>query len=184
MLCDLQALMSIINNTLGTPLFDTRIAALQFPMSATMYSITDYPGESITDQIDSVRPHRQLFVWQIVLIVSVAYLSIVAMVLTTVVWRKKQQKHQPGRNGLVSQVYEFLLAAHLLDFVTHDASHDSREQEVRPTLVHDKVRQSVPTKSGKVCRNVSDRASYCSRVISRSLLHACLLTVLYACKRQ
>lgn len=53
-----QALMSI-DNTLGTPLFDTRMAALQLPMSAIIHSITDYPGESITDQIDSDRPHHQ-----------------------------------------------------------------------------------------------------------------------------
>lgn len=105
MLCDLQALLSITNDTLGMPLFDTRMAALQLPMSATIHSITDYPGESITDQIDSVQPHHQVPVWQIVLIVSAASLGIVAMVLTAVVWRKKQQKHQPGRNSLVSQVY-------------------------------------------------------------------------------
>ncbi|KAL0053929.1 hypothetical protein WJX82_001314 [Trebouxia sp. C0006] len=98
-----QALMSIINDTLGMPLFDTRMAALQLPMSATIHSITEYPGESITDQIDSVRPHHQFPVWQIVLIVSAASLGIVAMVLTAVVWRKKQQKHHLGGSGLVSQ---------------------------------------------------------------------------------
>ncbi len=127
-LCGVQALMSIINDTLGTPLFDTRMAALQLPMSATIHSITDYPGESITDQIDSVRPHHRFHVWQIVLIALAASLAMVAMVLTTVVWRKKRQKQQSGRNGLASQVHCSLLAACLLDIhiVIYDATHDSR----------------------------------------------------------
>ena len=176
-LCGMQALMSIINDTLGMPLFDTRMAALQLPMSATIHSITEYPGESITDQIDSVRPHHQFPVWQIVLIVSAASLGIVAMVLTAVVWRKKQQKHHLGGSSLVSQVYSFLLAARLLYFITNDATHDSREQDVQGLHLY-------ITSSGKVCHNVSVRASCCSRVISGSLLPACLLTVLYACRRQ
>jgi len=101
----MQALMSIINATLGTPLFDTRMAALQLPMSAIVQSITDYPGESITDQIDSVLPHHPFPVWQIVLIAFAASLGTVAMVLTAVVWRKKRQQQQAGRDGLASQVY-------------------------------------------------------------------------------
>jgi len=170
MLCGVQALMSIINDTLGTPLFDTRMAALQLPMSATIRSITDYPDESITDQIDSVRPHHRFHVWQIVLIVLAASLGVVAMVLSTVVWGKKRQKQQSGRNVLASQVYCSLLAACLLDkciftygathdsrtalslllahstykLSTCDAMHDSRIRCTRPTLVrHCKLRQAV-----------------------------------------
>ncbi len=145
MLCGMQALMSIINDTLGTPLFDTRMAALQLPMSATIHSITDYPGESITDQIASVRPHHPFPVWQLVLIVFAASLGIVAMILTTVVWRKKRQKQQSGRDGLASQVYCSLLAACLLNIFTYDATRDSKEQDVQSLQLY------IIVSSGKQC---------------------------------
>ncbi|DBA78006.1 TPA: hypothetical protein ACH3X1_009098 [Trebouxia sp. C0004] len=95
--------MSIIDDTLGTPLFDARMAALHLPMSAVVQSIAEYPGESITDQIGSVRPHHRFPVWQTVLIVVAASLGFVAMVLSAVVWRKKQQQQQSGMDGLASQ---------------------------------------------------------------------------------
>ncbi|KAL0018385.1 hypothetical protein WJX77_000988 [Trebouxia sp. C0004] len=79
------------------------MAALHLPMSAVVQSIAEYPGESITDQIGSVRPHHRFPVWQTVLIVVAASLGFVAMVLSAVVWRKKQQQQQSGMDGLASQ---------------------------------------------------------------------------------
>ncbi len=179
-LCGMQALMSIINDTLGTPLFDTHMAALQLLMSATIHSITDYPGESITDQIDSARPHHQFHVWQIVLIVSAASLGIVAMVFTAVVWRKKQQKHQLGRSGVVSQVYVFLLAA--------PPPHPFTLSHMMPHMTAGSRRYKAYTctsqAQAKLATMCQVRASCCSRVILGSLLPACSLTVLYSCRRQ
>ena len=148
-----------IDDTLGTPLFDTRMAALQLPMSAIIHSITDYPGESITDQIDSDRPHHQFPVWQIVLIVFAASLGTVAVSLSIVAWRKKRQKQQSSRDGSASQVYCFLLAACLLDILTYDATRDSREQDVQG------LRLYITASSGKLC---------CTQIcVSQSIMLRC-----------
>ena len=158
----MQALMSIINDTLGTPLFDTRMAALQLPMSAIIHSITDYPGESITDQIDSDRPHHQFPVWQIVLIVFAASLGTVAISLSIVVWRKKRQKQQSGRDGSASQVYCFLLAACLLD-MPHMTAGSKMYKAYTCTSLQAQASCAAP-------RHVSVRASCCGVVISECLL--------------
>ena len=40
----MQALMNVINDTLGAPLFDVKTAAAGLPLSATIRSISNYPG--------------------------------------------------------------------------------------------------------------------------------------------
>ncbi|DBA88396.1 TPA: hypothetical protein ACH3X2_004890 [Trebouxia sp. C0005] len=45
------ALMGVITDPLGIPLFDARMAAAGLPLSADISSITDYWDDSITDQI-------------------------------------------------------------------------------------------------------------------------------------
>lgn len=47
----LQALMGVLTDPLGTPLFDARMAAAGLPLSADINSITDYWDDSITDQV-------------------------------------------------------------------------------------------------------------------------------------
>ncbi len=47
----LQALMGVLTDPLGTPLFDARMAAAGLPVSADINSITDFWDDSITDQV-------------------------------------------------------------------------------------------------------------------------------------
>ena len=43
----LQALTNVINDTLGTPLFDVKTAAAGLPLSASIQSIAIYPGMAL-----------------------------------------------------------------------------------------------------------------------------------------
>ncbi len=47
----LQALTSVITDPLGTPLFNVRMAAAGLPVTATIKKISDFWGDSITDQV-------------------------------------------------------------------------------------------------------------------------------------
>jgi len=47
----LQALMGVLTDPLGTPLFDARMAAAGLPLSSDINSITDFWDDSITDQV-------------------------------------------------------------------------------------------------------------------------------------
>ena len=101
----MQALVSVINDSAGLPLFDSRTAAAGFPLSATIQSITDYPGDSITDQVDSMRSGHQLQPWKIAVITVTVTLGLIGTAaIAFVACRRKHMFGVSARKTCVPQV--------------------------------------------------------------------------------
>lgn len=52
----LQALRKVITDPLGTPLFDSHMAAAGLPVTAEMRHMDLFPGDSISDQVWVAEP--------------------------------------------------------------------------------------------------------------------------------
>jgi hypothetical protein len=89
----LQALMSVITDPLGTPLFDARMAAAGLPLSADINSITDYWDDSITDQIipPADGPPPMGWVQMAELLIGIGALAAVAAALSVVFQKRRAQ---------------------------------------------------------------------------------------------
>lgn len=116
MLHIVQALMSVINDTLGVPLFDSRMATVQLPMSATLDSITNYPGDSITDQVNSTQSKRKMEAWKVAIITITIALTMMTMAyLMFATWTKKCSLWQCVRVRRTLQVCKCLMS-HVLAY--------------------------------------------------------------------
>lgn len=88
-----QALLAVITDPLGTPLFDVRMAALGLPLTAAINSVTDYWGDSITDQLVSPSKGAPPMSWLQMagLFIGIGALAAMAAALS-VVFQKRRQR--------------------------------------------------------------------------------------------
>lgn len=89
----LQALLAVITDPLGTPLFDVRMAALGLPVTAAINSVTDYWGDSITDQLVAPSKGAPPMSWLQMagLFIGIGVLAAIAAALS-VVFQKRRQR--------------------------------------------------------------------------------------------
>lgn len=91
-----EALISVVTDPLGTPLFDVKTAQVGLPMSAVIISVEDYWGDSITDQVIPAPDGPPPLGWFQMggLLLGVAVLAAFAAVLS--VYLRKRQLTAPA----------------------------------------------------------------------------------------
>lgn len=89
----LQALMGVLTDPLGIPLFDARMAAAGLPLSGDISSITDYWDDSITDQILPPAEGAPPLGWVQMagLLIGISALAAVAAALSVVLQKRRAQ---------------------------------------------------------------------------------------------
>ncbi len=98
----LQALMGVLTDPLGTPLFDARMAAAGLPLSADINSITDFWDDSITDQVLPPAEGAPPMGWfqMVELLIGIGVLAAAAAALSVVLQKRRARAQAPAAGQL------------------------------------------------------------------------------------